>query len=88
MLQDKRRNRDVDDPGGKGKAAGERAGSVSPNPNAPASSNSTPMIARVTKTPRQEVKVSNWPPMMGAMIGASPLTCISRAKRRAWATPE
>ncbi len=59
------------------------AGSVSPRPNAPSSS-SRPISDSATKIPRQEVNASSWLPMIGARIGAMPLTIISSEKKRAW----
>jgi hypothetical protein len=45
------------------------------------------MAASTTKIPRQSVTCSNWPPTSGARIGASPPTSMSKAKKRAAATP-
>lgn len=45
-------------------------------------------MTSTTKTPRQEVTRSTWPPMIGARIGARPLTSISIEKNLVIAMPE
>ena len=48
----------------------------------------TPTTVSTTKTPRHEVQVSTAPPMVGARMGATPTTSISRENSRAAASPE
>lgn len=45
------------------------------------------MTARTWKTPRQSVIRRIWPPMSGAMIGATPEISIRVEKNRAISTP-
>lgn len=48
---------------------------------------STPTTVRTTKTPRQSVIRSTWPPISGAMIGATPEISIRVEKNRAMSRP-
>ena len=41
------------------------------------SSSGTPIAARITNTPRHEVRASAWPPISGANTGATPVMAIS-----------
>ena len=54
---------------------------------APPRTAAAPMAASTTNTPRHEVASSSWPPMIGARMGARPLTSIVSAKKRASAVP-
>ena len=63
-------------------------GSVSARARQLKTVSTAPMPASTRNTPRQSVTCSNCPPMIGARIGASPITIISRAKNCAASMPE
>jgi len=62
-------------------------GTVSRGRSSNARNSTAPIAASTRNTPRQVVTSSSCPPMMGARIGATPLTSMVSAKKRADALP-